>query len=92
MVSIEVLGLFVMLHVGNVLWFELMRGGVGMPQLKVHDKQGIEADVKQRVRTDKPSKTGHQICTVRVIKGHILIEIGRPCIVARSAKTLVMWS
>ncbi len=40
MVSRKVFGSFLKLYVGNVLWFELMRGGEGMPQLKVHDKQG----------------------------------------------------
>ncbi len=52
MVSREAFGSFVMLHVGNVLWFELMRGGVGMPLLEVHDKQSAGAEVKPRVRTD----------------------------------------
>jgi flagellar motor switch protein FliM len=52
MVSREVFGSFLKLHVGNVLWFELMRGGEGMSQLEVHDKQGAGAKVKPRVRTD----------------------------------------
>ena len=52
MISREVLGSFLMLHVGNVLWFELMRGGEGMPQLEVHDMQSAGAKVKPRVRTD----------------------------------------
>ena len=40
MVSREVFGSFVMpLYVGMELWFELMRAGVDMPQLEVHEKQ-----------------------------------------------------
>ncbi len=34
MVRREVFESFVMLHLGNVLWLEMMRGGVGMPQLE----------------------------------------------------------
>ncbi len=63
MVSREVFGSFLKLLVGNFLWFELMRGVKGMPQLEVHDKQSAGAKVKPRVRTDKPSTAGHQICT-----------------------------
>ena len=43
---------FVMLHGDKALWFELMRGGVEMPQLEVHDKQSAGAEIKPRVRTD----------------------------------------
>jgi hypothetical protein len=64
-----------MLHVDYVLCFKLMRGGVGMPQLEVHDKHCAGGEVKPRVRTGLPSTAGHQICTalrIRVNKGHIL--------------------
>ena len=52
MVSREEFGSFFTLHAGNVLWFELMRGGESMPQLEVHDKPSARAEVKPRVRTD----------------------------------------
>jgi hypothetical protein len=52
MVNREVFGSFLKLHVGNVQWFEMMRGGEGMHQLEVHDKQGAGAEVGPRVRTD----------------------------------------
>ncbi len=54
MVSREVFESFFMLYVGNVLWFELMQGDVGMPQLEVHDKQsaGAEVNLKPWVRAD----------------------------------------
>ncbi len=45
-------GSFGMLHGDKALWFELMRGGAGMPQLEVHDKQGAGAEVEPRVGTD----------------------------------------
>ncbi len=48
MVSREVFRSFFMLHVGNVLWFELMRGGDGMPQLEVHDKQSAGAELNSK--------------------------------------------
>ncbi len=65
MVSREVFGSFVTLHVGdNILWFdsELIQGGVGMgvgmPQLEVHyDDTGKQlesawAEVEWPIRTD----------------------------------------
>ncbi len=41
-----------MLHVGYVLSFEMIRAGVGMPQLEVHDEQNAGAELKPRIRTD----------------------------------------
>ncbi len=38
-VSREVFGSYEMFHVGKVVWFELMRGGGGILQLKVYDKE-----------------------------------------------------
>jgi hypothetical protein len=49
MVSREEFGSFVMLHVDNVLWFELMRGVVGRPQaqLEINDKQSAWAKLNR---------------------------------------------
>ncbi len=52
MVTREVFGSFVMLHVDKGLRFESILGGVGLPQLEVHDKQSAGAEVKPWVRTD----------------------------------------
>ena len=51
-VSREAFESFLLLYVGSILWFELMRGGVGMTHLEVHDQQGAGAEVEPRVRTD----------------------------------------
>ncbi len=40
----------VWIHLGKVLWFKLMREGIGMPQL--HDKQSAGAELELRIRTD----------------------------------------
>ncbi len=96
--SSEVFDSFVLLHVDNVLWFELMRGGVGMPKLEVHDKQSAWAEIKLRLRTSPPRQvtvTGTvtrsaRHCECESAKGTYFVEVGRPCCVAGSAKILVM--
>jgi hypothetical protein len=45
-----VFGSFVILHVGKVLWFTLMNGGVGMFLLDIHDKQTRSAGTEVKPR------------------------------------------
>ncbi len=66
----EVFGTFVMLHVGNILCFELMRGRVTSRVL------GSKLTAVLDGRAEEPSKAGHQICTaliMRFSKEHIFI-------------------
>ena len=66
-----------------------------MPQLEVHDKQSAGAKVSRGFgRTSPPRQVTRSArrCECESAKGTFLIEVGRPCCVARSAKRLVMWS
>ena len=70
MVSREVFGSFVKLRVGKPLWFELMRGGEGMPQLEVHDKQGAGAEVNDGLALHGRSPDLHGAANVSQQRAH----------------------
>ncbi len=51
-------------------WFELMRGGEGMPQLEVHDKQSAGAEVNPRVQISAANckKTKQKKCLWQTVR------------------------
>ncbi len=40
--------------VGNGLKLHSMRGGMGMPKLKIHDQKSAKAEVQPLIRTNEP--------------------------------------
>ncbi len=73
-----VFGPVVILHDGKALWFESMRGGVGMLQVEVHGKLGFwpfffKVLAKQRVPTPldglAPRDRSPDLLGARVSKG-----------------------